>query len=56
MGVIRAWQFLAPLLLRPVPEIERMIGALGEAMLPGALSIGLHIRMGSNWHTFSNVS
>ena len=49
MGVIRAWEKLAPLLLKPVAEVTEMVEALESLMLPAYFRMGLHVRMGMNW-------
>ena len=59
MGVIRFWEKLGPMFLRPVEAVAQMVEALEMVMLPSQsqpptpaqrpFRVGLHARIGNNW-------
>ena len=49
-GVLRVFEQWGALLFRPQKVVREMIGAVEDAMIPGAYRVGIHVRIGGNWY------
>jgi hypothetical protein len=49
-GVLGVFQQWGALLFRPQKVVREMMGAIEDAMIPGAYRVGIHVRIGGNWY------